>query len=75
MARGVDLTARRLLPLAPKVSQVGNAALVGREAVTLPLDQAAIACTEKHNSALAPIDARMHEAWHQSAAIKLLSVV
>jgi hypothetical protein len=33
-------SARRLLPLAPQVSQVGNAALVEREAVTLPLDHA-----------------------------------
>ena len=32
--------ARRLPPLAPQVSQVGNAALVEREAVTLPLDHA-----------------------------------
>jgi hypothetical protein len=32
--------ARRLLPLAPQISQVGNAALVEREAVTLPLDHA-----------------------------------
>ena len=37
---GVGLRARRLLPLAPQVSQVGNAALVEREAVTLPLDHA-----------------------------------
>jgi hypothetical protein len=29
-----------LLPLAPQVSQVGNAALIEREAVTLPLDHA-----------------------------------
>jgi hypothetical protein len=29
-----------LLPLAPQVSQVGNAALIKREAVTLPLDHA-----------------------------------
>ena len=36
----VGLRARRLLPLAPQVSQVGNAALVEREAVTLPLDHA-----------------------------------
>ena len=36
----VGLSARRLLPLAPQVSQVGNAALVEREAVTLPLDHA-----------------------------------
>ena len=36
----VGLTARRLPPLAPQVSQVGNAALVEREAVTLPLDHA-----------------------------------
>jgi hypothetical protein len=35
----VCLIARRL-PLAPQVSQVGNAALVEREAVTLPLDHA-----------------------------------
>jgi len=33
--RGVSLRARRLLPLAPQVSQVGNAAPVEREAVTL----------------------------------------
>jgi hypothetical protein len=32
--------ARRLLPLAPQVSQIGNAALVEREAATLPLDYA-----------------------------------
>ena len=37
---GVGLTARRLPPLAPQVSQVGNAVLVEREAVTLPLDHA-----------------------------------
>ena len=36
----ISLSARRLLPLAPQVSQVGNAALVEREAVTLPLDHA-----------------------------------
>src|SRR5439155_4617595 len=36
----VSLRARRLLPLPPQVSQVGNAALVEREAVTLPLDHA-----------------------------------
>ena len=36
----VGLTAWRLPPLAPQVSQVGNAALVEREAVTLPLDHA-----------------------------------
>ena len=54
----VDLTARRLLPPAPQVSQVGNAELVDWEAVTLPLDQATIARTETHNSALAAIDAR-----------------
>jgi hypothetical protein len=36
----VGLRARRLLPLAPLVSQVGNAALVEREAVTLPLEHA-----------------------------------
>ena len=36
----VDLTSRRLLPLAPQLSQVGNAALVERETVTLPLDHA-----------------------------------
>jgi hypothetical protein len=33
-------TPRRLPPLAPQVSQVGNAALIEREAVTLPLDHA-----------------------------------
>ena len=37
---GVSRSARRLLPLAPQVSQVGNAALVEREAVSLPLDHA-----------------------------------
>ena len=36
----VRLIARRLPPLAPQVSQVGNAALIEREAVTLPLDHA-----------------------------------
>ena len=36
----VGLTSRRLPPLAPQVSQVGNAALVEREAITLPLDHA-----------------------------------
>ena len=36
----VGLRARRLLPLAPQVSQVDNAALIEREAVTLPLDHA-----------------------------------
>ena len=36
----VRLTAWRLSPLAPQVSQVGNAALIEREAVTLPLDHA-----------------------------------
>ena len=34
------LRARRSPPLAPQVSQVGNAASVQREAVTLPLDHA-----------------------------------
>ena len=29
-----------LLPLAPQVSQLGNAALIEREAVTVPLDNA-----------------------------------
>ena len=36
----VSLTSWRLLPLAPQVSQVSNAALIEREAVTLPLDHA-----------------------------------
>jgi len=36
----VCLTARRLLPLAPQISQVGDAAPVEREAITLPLDHA-----------------------------------
>jgi hypothetical protein len=36
----VGFHARRLPPLAPQVSQVVNAALVEREAVTLPLDHA-----------------------------------
>jgi hypothetical protein len=35
---GVSLRARRLLPFAPQVSQLGNAALIEREAATLPLD-------------------------------------
>jgi hypothetical protein len=34
----IGLAARRLLPFVPQMSQVGNAALVEREAVTLPLD-------------------------------------
>ena len=38
--RGVGLRAWRLLPLAPQVSQVSNAALIERVAVTLPLDHA-----------------------------------
>jgi hypothetical protein len=37
---GVGLTARRLPPLAPQVSQVGNSAVVEWEAVTLRLDHA-----------------------------------
>jgi hypothetical protein len=36
----VRLTARRLPSLAPQVSQVSDATLVEREAITLPLDQA-----------------------------------
>jgi len=36
---GIRLRARRLPPLAPQVSEAGNAALVEREAVTL-LDHA-----------------------------------
>jgi hypothetical protein len=36
----VRLAAERLPPLAPQVSQVSNAVLVKREAVTLPLDHA-----------------------------------
>ena len=36
----ISRSARRLLPLASQVSQVGNAALVEQEAVTLPLDHA-----------------------------------
>ena len=36
----VCFRARRLPPLAPQVSQIGNAALVEREAATLPLDHA-----------------------------------
>jgi len=36
----IGFTARRLLPLAPQVSQVRNAALVEREAATFPLDHA-----------------------------------
>jgi hypothetical protein len=34
----VRLTARRLPPLVPQASQVGNTALIEREAVNLPLD-------------------------------------
>jgi hypothetical protein len=33
--RRIGFTARRLLPLPPQVSQVGNAALVGREAAAI----------------------------------------
>jgi hypothetical protein len=36
----VGLRARRLPPLTPQISQIGNAALVEREAVTVPLDHA-----------------------------------
>jgi len=36
----IGLTARRLLPFAPQVSQVSNAAQIEREAVTLPLNHA-----------------------------------
>jgi hypothetical protein len=36
----VSLTAWRLSPLAPQISQIGSAALVEREAATLPLDHA-----------------------------------
>ena len=36
----VRLTARQLPPLAPQISQVRNAALIERKAVTLPLDHA-----------------------------------
>ena len=34
----ISRSARRLLPLAPQVSQIGNAALIERETATLPLD-------------------------------------
>ena len=37
---GGNRALQRLLPFAPQVSLVGNAALVEREAVTLPLDHA-----------------------------------
>lgn len=37
---GISRRAGRLLSLAPQVPQVGNSALVEREAVTLPLDHA-----------------------------------
>ena len=37
---GISRSARRLLPFAPQVSQVGHAALIEREAVTLALDHA-----------------------------------
>jgi hypothetical protein len=36
----ISRSARRLLPLAPQVSQVGNSALIEREALALPLDHA-----------------------------------
>ena len=36
----VRLAARRMPPLAPQVSQIGNSALVEREAITWPLDHA-----------------------------------
>jgi hypothetical protein len=36
----VGLTAWRLPPLAPQVADLGNAAPIKREAVTLPLDHA-----------------------------------
>ena len=38
--RSIAFTARRLPPLAPQVSQISDAALIEREAVTLPLDYA-----------------------------------
>jgi hypothetical protein len=38
--RSIGLLARRLLSLAPQVSQVSDAAMIEREAVTLPLDHA-----------------------------------
>ena len=38
--RSIGFTARRLPPLAPQVSQISDAALIEREAVTLPLDYA-----------------------------------
>jgi hypothetical protein len=37
---GIGLTARRLPPLAPQISQIGNAALIEREAAALLLDHA-----------------------------------
>jgi hypothetical protein len=36
----VSLTSWRLLPLAPQISQIGNAARIEREAATLSLDHA-----------------------------------
>ncbi|MGO4513279.1 hypothetical protein AB4Z51_40525 [Bradyrhizobium sp. 2TAF36] len=36
----ISLTARRLSPLTPQISQVGHAALIKREAATLALDHA-----------------------------------
>jgi hypothetical protein len=36
----VSLTARRLLPLAPQISQVGNTVRIEQEAATWPLDHA-----------------------------------
>jgi hypothetical protein len=45
--------------IAPQVSQVGNAALVEREAVTLPLDYArACRCTRGCNRGAAPAPTR-----------------
>jgi len=34
--RSIGFTARRLPPLAPQVSQISDAALIEREAVTMP---------------------------------------
>jgi hypothetical protein len=46
----VSLRARRLLPLAPQEPQVGNAALVEQEAMTLPLDHAFDGLGHLHHS-------------------------
>jgi len=57
----IGLTMWRLPPLAPQVSQVGNAALVEGEAITLPPDYAfgfELADTSGCNRGAAPVPTR-----------------